>query len=251
MLSSNELSDLFKIISDENQTFESISKLFSGTFKKCDNLKIATSLCILIKDNLLNLHQRIISFYLLYIMNKNDQLEIAPFLPLIIETIKITRNRTEQNFLFDFLYNKINYLNTTVKQYIQDSTKIVKINIPQIQMLYDKYYMELNKSGYNKSKNDYIRHVIYDRKKTDITNVDNHSNIDLSKSINVEDELSLKYSVPNFMSFCPMNLNTKNNNSRIERNIFDREPIWLMPGLKHNFVWDNKKDQNNGAKEEK
>ena len=57
MLSSNELSELYKIISDENQTFENISKSFSVSFNKCDQLKIAISLCILIKDNLLNLHQ--------------------------------------------------------------------------------------------------------------------------------------------------------------------------------------------------
>ena len=61
MLSSNELSNLYKIISDENQTFEKISQSFSESFNKNDYMKIAVSLCILIKDNLLNIHQRIIS----------------------------------------------------------------------------------------------------------------------------------------------------------------------------------------------
>lgn len=70
MLSQNELSNLYQIISKENQTFENISQSFSETFNKCDHLKIAITLCILIKDNLLNLPQRLISFYILFLMKK-------------------------------------------------------------------------------------------------------------------------------------------------------------------------------------
>lgn len=250
MLSSNELSELYKIISDENQTFENISQSFSETFNKCDQLKIAISLCILIKDNLLNLHQRLISFYILYIMKRNDKLEITPFLPLIIEIIQTTKNKTEQNFLLDFLYNQINYLNTSVKNYIQDNTKNVKMNIPHLQMLYEKFNYELNKNGNNKKINDYIRHVLYDRKKSDIKNVDNHPNIDLSNSINVNDELTYKYFVPNYMSICPMGMNLNNNNGKGSK-FFDMEPIWLMPSLKHNFIWENEAVDNIKEEEKK
>ena len=246
MLSSNELSNLFKIISEENQTFENISQSFSESFDKCDQLKIAITLCILIKDNLLNVHQRLISFYILYLMKKNDNLEISPFLPLIIETIQTTKNRNEQNFLNDFLYNQINYLNTSVKNYIQDNTKMVKINIPYLQMLYEKYNSELNKNGNNKKTNDYIRHVLYDRKKSDIKNVDNHPNMDIANSINVKDELGFKYFEPNYMSFCPMNINSYNG-----RNFFDLEPVWIMPCLKHNFIWENEKKENNKEEDKK
>ena len=246
MLSSNELSNLFKIISEENQTFENISQSFSESFDKCDQLKIAITLCILIKDNLLNVHQRLISFYILYLMKKNDNLEISPFLPLIIETIQTTKNRNEQNFLNDFLYNQINYLNTSVKNYIQDNTKMVKINIPYLQMLYEKYNSELNKNGNNKKTNDYIRHVLYDRKKSDIKNVVNHPNMDIANSINANEELGFKYFEPNYMSFCPMNI--KSNNGR---NFFDLEPIWIMPCLKHNFIWENEKKENNKEEDKK
>lgn len=255
MLSPNELSDLYKIISDENQTFENISQSFSESFKKCDQLKIATSLCILIKDNLLNLHQRLISFYLLYLMKKNDNLEITPFLPFIVETIKTSKNKNEQNFLSDFLCNQINYLNTSVKNYIKDNTKVPKIKANYLQALIEKYYMEQNKIGNNKRTYDYIRHVLYDRKKSDIKNVENHLNDDLAKSINVNDELGFKYYVPNYMSFCPMNMNLNNqkNNNGNRREIFDREPIWLLPNLKHSFIWENEKDKNdkNDKEEEK
>jgi hypothetical protein len=246
MLSQNELSNLYQIISKENQTFENISQSFSETFNKCDHLKIAITLCILIKDNLLNLPQRLISFYILFLMKKNDKLDISPFLPFIIEIIQNTKNKIEQNFLNDFLCNQIHYLNTSVKNYIQDNTKTVKINVHYIQMLYEKYNNELNKNGNNKKINDHIRHVLYDRKKSDIKNVDNHPKMDLVDSINIEDELGFKYFDPNYMSFCPMNVNGSNG-----RNFFDLEPIWIMPCLKHNFIWENEKKVNIKEEDEK
>jgi hypothetical protein len=246
MLSQNELSNLYQIISKENQTFENISQSFSETFNKCDHLKIAITLCILIKDNLLNLPQRLISFYILYLMKKNDKLDISPFLPFIIEIIQNTKNKIEQNFLNDFLCNQIHYLNTSVKNYIQDNTKTVKINVHYIQMLYEKYNNELNKNGNNKKINDHIRHVLYDRKKSDIKNVDNHPKMNLVDSINIEDELGFKYFDPNYMSFCPMNVNGSNG-----RNFFDLEPIWIMPCLKHNFIWENEKKVNIKEEDEK
>ena len=246
MLSQNELSNLYQIISKESQTFENISQSFSESFNKCDHLKIAITLCILIKDNLLNLPQRLISFYILYLMKKNDKLDISPFLPFIIEIIRNTKNKIEQNFLNDFLCNQIQYLNTSVKNYIQDNTKTVKINVHYIQMLYEKYNNELNKNGNNKKINDHIRHVLYDRKKSDIKNVDNHPKMDLVDSINIEDELGFKYFDPNYMSFCPMNVNGSNG-----RNFFDLEPIWIMPCLKHNFIWENEKKGNIKEEDEK
>ena len=236
MLSSNELSDLYKIISDENQTFEKISQSFSESFNKVDYQKIAVSLCILIKDNLLNIHQKIISFYILYFIKKNDQLEASPFLPLILETLQFSKNKSEQSFLLDFLFNQINYLNISVKNYIQDNSKTVKTsNVQNIQMLYEKYNLEKNKLGNSKKTNDFIRHILYDRKKSDIKNVDNHPNMDLTNSINIEDELSLNYYEPNYMSFYPINLNFGVEGKKM----FDMEPIWLVPNLKHNYIWEN------------
>lgn len=246
MLSQNELSNLYQIISKESQTFENISQSFSESFNKSDHLKIAITLCILIKDNLLNLPQRLISFYILYLMKKNDKLDISPFLPFIIEIIQNTKNKIEQNFLNDFLCNQIHYLNTSVKNYIQDNTKTVKINVHYIQMLYEKYNNELNKNGNNKKINDHIRHVLYDRKKSDIKNVDNHPKMNLVDSINIEDELGFKYFDPNYMSFCPMNVKGSNG-----RNFFDLEPIWIMPCLKHNFIWENEKMGNIKEEDEK
>ena len=100
-------------------------------------------------------------------------------------------------------------------------------NIILLQNLYSQY---LNEKNSDKKMNNYIRHILYDRKKAEIRNVDNHFNINLKNDINTKEEMSLKYFEPNFLSFYP-NVNNKK--------FLEKEPIWIMPNLKHNFNWEN------------
>ena len=231
MLSPNELSKIYKIISDENQTFESISHIYEESFKENDKLRIALSLCILIKDNLLNVTQRLISFYIIYLMKKNYNLEIEPFLPLILETIQTTKYISEQNFLFDLLNNQIDYVYCTIKTFLNDNTinSSNKANLIFFQHLYQDYL--LNDKFLDKKMNAYIRHILYDRKKSDAINIQNNKNINIEKYINNKEEMSLKYSEPNYMSFCPRLDNNKK--------LFDKEPIWILPSLNHKFSWES------------
>ena len=231
MLSPNELSKIFNIISDENQTFESISRSYEESFKNIDQFRIALSLCILIKDNLLNVSQRLISFYLIYFMKKKFNLEIGPFLPLIIEIIQTTKYKTEQNFLFDLLNNQIDYINSTVKNFLKDNTKN-SYNKSNIILLNNLYMQYSNDKITDNKMNDYIRHFLYDRKKTDLRNIENHYNINLKNDINTEEEMSLNYFQPNYMTFYPRINNEK---------FIEKEPIWIMPHLKHNFNWKKNK----------
>ena len=231
MLSPNELSKVYEIISDENQTFESISRSYEESFKNIDRLRIALSLCILIKDNLLNVTQRLISFYIIYLMKTKFNLDIGPFLPLIIETIQTTKYKTEQNFLFDLLNNQIDYINSTVKNFLKDNTKN-SYNKSNIILLNNLYMQYSNDKITDNKMNDYIRHFLYDRKKTDLRNIENHYNINLKNDINTEEEMSLNYFQPNYMTFCPHIKNEK---------FIEKEPIWIMPHLKHNFNWEKNK----------
>ena len=231
MLSPNELSKIFNIISDDNQTFESISRSYEESFKNIDRLRIALSLCILIKDNLLNVTQRLISFYIIYLMKSKFNLDIGPFLPLIIETIQTTKCKTEQNFLFDLLNNQIDYIYSTVKNFLKDNTKN-SYNKSNIILLNNLYMQYSNDKITDNKMNDYIRHFLYDRKKTDLRNIENHYNINLKNDINTEEEMSLNYFQPNYMTFCPHINNEK---------FIEKEPIWIMPHLKHNFNWKKNK----------
>ena len=106
-------------------------------------------------------------------------------------------------------------------------------------MQWGKYYKEmLNNKNIDLKTNDKNRPIIYDRRKSEIKNIDNHNNLNLflnniDNNKNNENELNLNYFSPNYMSYYP-----KYNNNIF----FDSEPIWVLPSLRHNFIWENKLD---------
>ena len=231
MLSSQDLSLLYKIISDKKQTFEEISKVFNSKFNKDTKNKAAASLLILLEDDLLNFHQKIISYYILYDISKREKMETTPYLSFILERLRKSNDKIEQNFLIDFLCGQINYLNITIDKYLKENPKEQRINTTQIQMQWNKYYKEiLRKKNIVINEDDKIRPVINMRKINDIKNIDKNPNIDFLGNINKDEiNLNFNYYKPNYMSFCPVN------------NCFlPSEPIWLFPQLKHNFIWEKK-----------
>ena len=231
MLSSQDLSLLYKIISDKNQTFEEISKVLNSKFNKDSKNKAAASLLILLEDDLLNFHQKIISYYILYDISKREKMETTPYLSFILERLRKSNDKIEQNFLIDFLCGQINYLNISIDKYLKENPKEQRINTTQIQMQWNKYYKEiLRKKNIVINEDDKIRPVINMRKINDIKNIDKNPNIDFLGNINKDEiNLNFNYYKPNYMSFCPVN------------NCFlPSEPIWLFPQLKHNFIWEKK-----------
>ena len=234
MLSQKDLSLLYQIISDDNQTFEKISQSYQNNFKKENQVNVGTTLFFLLKDNLLNMHQRIISIYILYEMSKNDK-NANTYIPIILEILQNNQNKNEHIFIMELLSNSLNCLNLTIRNYLNDNSKVFKTNNNKLQMQWDKFYED--KMNIYLKINDKYRPIIYDRKKMDIKNIDNHYNLNLlnnDKDNNIEKELNLNYFNPNYMSYYPINNN----------NFINSEPIWLLPSLKHNFIWD-KKDINN------
>ena len=155
MMSPNELSKLYIYISDENQTFENVAKMFISQFNLESRRKAITSIIILLKDNLLNITQRIICYFILYNISKKDKMETNPFLIIILDNLKNSNDINEQNFLIDFLYKKINYVNKTIKEYLNDKKKELKVSISQIQKQWEKYYKELLKQMNINNNNEY------------------------------------------------------------------------------------------------
>ena len=230
MLSSNELSKLYKIISDENKTFESINNSFKELFKENDYIRILISLTILINDNLLNISQRIISFYIIDIIQKQLNAKNHPFFPLFLETMNKTKYKIEQNFLLDLLNNRMTFINSTVKNYLKENT-IINDNLYENNFMTPKSFEDDIKI---KIKNDKIRPALYDRKKSDIKNIINHTNLSINEYMNINQELNINFFEPNYMSFHPGD----------NHNFIDKEPIWIMPNLKHKFIWKNDEKEN-------
>jgi hypothetical protein len=113
MLTPNELSLLYNTISDENKTFERIAGDFQKLFPKSDQFKIGVTLWFLLKDNLLNLAQRLASFYLLYEMYRLEKVSTTPFVPIVLETLQGSKNNVEKKLLLEFIEVsvKVNFFN--------------------------------------------------------------------------------------------------------------------------------------------
>ena len=227
-MSPNELSKLYIYISDENQTFENVAKMFISQFNLESRRKAITSIIILLKDNLLNITQRIICYFILYNISKKDKMETNPFLIIILDNLKNTNDINEQNFLIDFLYKKINYVNKTSKEYLNEKKKEMKISITQIQIQWEKYYKELlKKMNINNNYKDKMRQIIYDRNNFGRGGINKSFNSNAFSNVHNLNEINLNFFENNYMSFRP------NNN-----NFVISEPVFLLPDIKHGFLWE-------------
>ena len=228
MMSPNELSKLYYYISDENQTFENISKMFNSQFNLESQTKAINALIILLKDNLLNISQRIICYFILYNISIKEKMETNPFLIIILDCLKNSNDINEQSFLIDFLYKKINYVNKTIKEYLKEKKKEMKISITQIQIQWEKYYKELLKQmNINNNSDIKMRQIIYERNTFSINAINKSVTSNVLSNVHSLNEINLNFFENNYMSFKP------NNN-----NFFNSEPVFLLPNIKHCFFWE-------------
>ena len=228
MMSPNELSKLYYYISDENQTFENISKMFNSQFNLESKTKAINAIIILLKDNLLNISQRIICYFILYNISIKEKMETNPFLIIILDCLKNSNDINEQSFLIDFLYKKINYVNKTIKEYLKEKKKEMKISITQIQIQWEKYYKELLKQmNINNNSDIKMRQIIYERNTFSINAINKSVSSNALSNVHSLNEINLNFFENNYMSFKP------NNN-----NFFNSEPVFLLPNIKHCFFWE-------------
>ena len=227
MMSQEELSKLYSYISNSNLTFEKISKLFSEEFTIESRKKALTTIIILLKDNLINISQRIICYFILYDTSQKEKNEINPFISIILDKLKNSNDEIEKNFLIDFLYKKINYLNKTINEYINEKPKEMKINTTQIIIRWEKFYEELlEKQNIKNISRDKISPIVRYR-----NNCGNSSNDNVNSTYNVvvnsQKQINLKSFENDYMSFRPFN-----------NQFIDSEPVFLLPNLNHCILWE-------------
>ena len=164
MLLQGELTSLYQIISEESKSFEEVASTFQKTYNKQEQFKVGVTLWFLIKDNILNLSQKLASFYILYDMNRLEKTS-NPFIPIILESLQSSSNKVEQKLLVDFLENKIDYQSKSIASFKEENSKLEKVEIPDI----NEYWNNYNKSNekFSSSITDWVRPVIYDRKEKD------------------------------------------------------------------------------------
>jgi len=103
MLSSQELDTLLNLLKECNKPFESIAQSFYRSFPKSEQFKVGCVICMLLQDDLLTQTQRLVGFYLLYDIYKNETLPTTPFVPIVLETVERTGDLVERKFLLQFL----------------------------------------------------------------------------------------------------------------------------------------------------
>jgi len=103
MLSPQELDTLMHLLKEASKPFESIAQSFYRSFPKADQFKVGCVICMLLQDQLLTRAQRLVGFYLLYDIYRNENLPTTPFVPIVLETVEQTEDVVERKFLLQFL----------------------------------------------------------------------------------------------------------------------------------------------------
>lgn len=226
MLNQEELTLLYNILTDDSKTFENVGTLFQKTFAKHDQFKVGVTIWFLLKDNLLNLSQRLASFYIYYEMFKTEAISNTPFIPIILETLETTTSNIEKKFLIEFIsVGTIKNTKSSVKCYVEENKNIDFITVPDLKQYWQLFESEKEKLPITGA--DWIRPVIYESEEnTKKLNKDNQPPFNFTNL--TKEELSLNHFEPNYMTFYP--------NSSYQ--FFEDEPIWITPGLNFDFLWD-------------
>ena len=222
MLSSNDLLNIQNLINNEAITFDEVISKITSTFDTSKYFKICMTLEILIKDHQLNLFQEIVAFYILYYLNKEEK-GYTTFSSLVLKILKETRNKEKKIILINLMENKMNNLQIKINDYIK------MIENYKIDENIDKEINNIINEGYtheNNNKDNYLINPIVPEKGLKDNKISLTNNIKKFAS----DENNLKYLESNYMSYYPLHL---------KEIIFKNELIWIIPGLKHNFIWEN------------
>ena len=222
MLSLNDLLNIQNLINNEAITFDEVISKITSTFDPSKYFKICMTLEILIKDHQLNLFQEIVAFYILYYLNKEEK-GYTTFSSLVLKILKETRNKEKKIILINLMENKMNNLQIKIDDYIK------MIENYKIDENIDKEINNIINEGYtheNNNKDNYLINPIVPEKGLKDNKISLTNNIKKFAS----DENNLKYIESNYMSYYPLHL---------KEIIFKNELIWIIPGLKHNFIWEN------------
>lgn len=220
MLSASELASLQNLISDENKTFEDLRNNFNTNFDKSIHFKVSLTLSILIKEHQLNLLQELSALNILYFISEQEK-DSSPFTSLVFEVLKESKINSKKLFLIDFLNNKI----TDNKLKIKDYLKIKQENVDNINIEEEIKKIELNINNKKSINGITISPLVSEKKIFDNENNKNNNAFNF-----IPGKESLNMFEPNYMSYYPI----KNNDL-----LFKNELKWILPMLKHNFIWEN------------
>lgn len=222
MLSTSELESLQNLISDENKTFEDLRNNFELIFDKSLHFKVYLVLSILIKEHQLNLFQELSGLYILYSISEQEK-DYSSFSSFVIEVLKETKINSKKLFLIDLLNNKITDYKLKIKEYLQ----IKKENADNKNIEEEINKIELNIK--NKKSLNIVNEITINPLVSEKKILDNEKGNNNAINFYPGKE-SLNMFLPNYMSYYPIKDNEL---------LFKNELKWILPTLKHNFIWEN------------
>mmetsp|Transcript_87615 Transcript_87615/g.209412 ORF Transcript_87615/g.209412 Transcript_87615/m.209412 type:complete len:418 (-) Transcript_87615:62-1315(-) len=133
MLSQQDLDSLVNLLKEPNKPFEAIAMQFYKLFAKPDQFKAGCVICMLLQDKLLTQTQRLVGFYLLYDIYRQDTLPTTPFVPLVVEIVEQTSDVVERKFLLQFLSSMPKELpKQSVQSFLQSCDPLEHVPIPDL-----------------------------------------------------------------------------------------------------------------------
>ncbi|CAE7035525.1 unnamed protein product, partial [Symbiodinium sp. CCMP2592] len=125
MLTQQELDGLLQLLKEANKPFDTLAGQFYKQFPKSEQFRAGCVISMLLQDQLLTQAQRLVSYYLLYDIYRNDrgterETATIPFVPLVVELLETSHDAVERKFLLQFLSNPPKDLHKkTVNQFVQ------------------------------------------------------------------------------------------------------------------------------------
>ena len=87
-LNRKELQQLLNVLSEDERPLQVAFDQFLRVFNKVDHFKLGCAVCVLLRDNLLTRAQRIVAFYVLCDLYRNEASGVNPFLPVFLEPLE-------------------------------------------------------------------------------------------------------------------------------------------------------------------
>ncbi len=245
VLNNGELQKVLLLLNNVKKTFGQIKDKFNMDFNKIqEKFRVASSICILLEDELLTLAERLVGYYLIcaaYESNAGDTMK-NPFIPFFIKGLQRNGTKRVEKRLILTLLNapgSINELNNASADGIieDDKKNQQKVLIPDLSQYMAQYNSQVPNVKSIPSAN--VRPVIFEG--TVNGTVEPRASLSIDKIISYEGGgvgnnnnsntngiFSLKGFGPEFIRPCPTILKPSNS-----------EVVWLNPSEPTDLLWDS------------
>ncbi|OQR81419.1 hypothetical protein THRCLA_11753 [Thraustotheca clavata] len=145
MLEAREMGPLLALLSEEDKSMEVVVSMFLRSFTKNDHFKVGCMVCLMLMDNVLTSTQRVVGFWILCEVFRNET-NTNPFFPSLVEALEAPQgDPTEKRYLVHLLARMSASSNEPTKKtmnakqlitHFRNETKMPALNLDMEKQLY-------------------------------------------------------------------------------------------------------------------